>query len=197
MDKFLNIQSRVMVLPVNDVDTDQIIPARFLKVTDKNGLGANLFFNWRFLADGSDNPEFVLNKPESRGAEILVAGNNFGCGSSREHAPWALVGYGFRAVISTSIADIFRSNSLKNGFLPIVLTAEDYATLRKDIEVNPQAELTIDLGEQVVKTSGGSSFSFPIDPFSKTCLLEGIDELGYLLKLDPQISSFEQKAGAG
>jgi 3-isopropylmalate/(R)-2-methylmalate dehydratase small subunit len=197
MDKFCNIQSRVMVLQVNDVDTDQIIPARFLKVTDKNGLGANLFFNWRFLADGSDNPEFVLNKPESRGAEILVAGNNFGCGSSREHAPWALVGYGFKAVISTSIADIFRSNSLKNAFLPIVLTAKDYATLLKEIEVDPQSEVTIDLGDQVVKTPSGSSFHFPIDPFSKTCLLEGIDELGYLLKLDPQISSFEQKAGAG
>lgn len=193
MEKFTKIQSRVIILPVNDVDTDQIIPARFLKVTDKNGLGANLFFNWRFLADGSDNPEFVLNLPQSKGAEILLAGNNFGCGSSREHAPWALMGYGFKAVISTSIADIFRSNSLKNGFLPIVLTQEDFNSLRAEVEANPQNELAIDLKEQVVISGSGHKYGFPIDPFSKTCLLDGVDELGYLLKLETHIRSYEER----
>lgn len=192
MKKFTTLTSRAVLLPVNDIDTDQIIPARFLKVTDKAGLGASLFADWRYLPDGSPNPEFVLNKPESRGAQILVAGNNFGCGSSREHAPWALMGFGFQAIISTSFADIFRNNALKNGLLPITLKPADYETLAASLRQDPQVELTINLAEQTLTLPDGRSFCFPIDAFSKTCLLNGVDELGYLLSLEAQITDYEK-----
>ena len=179
MAQFTTLTSRVVPLPVNDIDTDQIIPARFLKATDKNGMGDHLFADWRYNADGSPKPDFVLNKPEHQGAQILLAGDNFGCGSSREHAPWALTGFGFRAVISTSFADIFRNNALKNGLLPIVVDAETHQMLFDLVEEMPQAEVTIDLAAQTVTLPTGHSVPFPIDGFSKTCLLKGVDELGY------------------
>lgn len=192
MNQFTTLKSRAVVLPVDNIDTDQIIPARFLKVTDKVGLGEKLFSDWRYLPDGSANPNFVLNGPESQGAAILVAGDNFGCGSSREHAPWALAGFGFRALISTSFADIFRNNALKNGLLPVVVGADSYRKLIKKLESEPQTELTIDLPEQTLHVPGEAGIHFPIDGFSKTCLLNGVDELGYLLGLEDQISAFEK-----
>jgi len=179
-------------LPVNDIDTDQIIPARFLKATDKNGMGDNLFADWRYNADGSPKADFVLNKSESKGAQILLAGDNFGCGSSREHAPWALTGFGFRAVISTSFADIFRNNSLKNGLIPIVVDEETHRMLFDLAEEAPRAELTVDLASQTVSFPGGF-FTFPIDPFNKTCLLNGVDELGYILGFEKDIAIFEER----
>ena len=161
-----------MVLPVNNIDTDQIIPARFLKTTDKTGLGANLFADWRYQPDGSPNPDFVLNQPENQGAQILLAGDNFGCGSSREHAPWALTGWGFRAVISTSFADIFRNNSLKNGLLPVLVEPDAHRTLVEMFSADPRLELTIDLASQRLILPDEEEVTFPIDPFSKTCLLQ-------------------------
>ncbi|MEJ5202603.1 MAG: 3-isopropylmalate dehydratase small subunit [Anaerolineales bacterium] len=193
MEQFTTLTSRAVLLPVNDIDTDQIIPARFLKVTDKAGLGANLFADWRYLPDGSPNPDFVLNKAENQDAQILITGNNFGCGSSREHAPWALMGYGFRAIISTSFADIFRNNALKNGLLPVTLEPAAYETIIDLVKRAPQMNLTIDLAQQTVTLPDGHSFCFPMDAFSKTCLLNGIDELGYLLSLETQITAYEQK----
>jgi len=195
MAQFTTLTSRVVVLPINDVDTDQIIPARFLKATDKLGMGDNLFADWRYNPDGSPKPDFVLNKPESQGAQILLAGDNFGCGSSREHAPWALTGFGFHAVISTSFADIFRSNSLKNGLLPIIVDAQTHRDLFDLMEEVPQAELTVDLAAQTVTLPTGKTVSFPIDGFSKTCLLKGTDELGYLLGFENQIADYEQQHG--
>src|SRR5689334_17435051 len=180
MAQFTTLASRVVVLPVSDVDTDQIIPARFLKATDKQGMGDHLFADWRYNADGSPKPEFVLNAPESQGSQILLAGDNFGCGSSREHAPWALTGFGFHAVISTSFADIFRNNALKNGLLPIIVDEHAHRDLFDLLEEVPQAELTVDLASQTVTLPTGKTVSFPIDGFSKTCLLKGTDELGYL-----------------
>jgi len=193
MNAFTTLTSHVVVLPANDVDTDQIIPARFLKVTDKAGIGANLFADWRYLPDGSPNPDFVLNRPESRGAQILLTGHNFGCGSSREHAPWALLGQGFRAVISTSFADIFRNNALKNGVLPVVVEPEIHTALMAQYAANPALPLTIDLHEQVLLLPDGARVPFPIDPFSKTCLLNGVDQLGYLLRLEPLIKAYEER----
>ena len=190
MAQFITLTSRVMPLPVNDIDTDQIIPAQFLKVTDKNGLADVLFFHWRFNDDRSPKPDFVINKPEYKGAQILLAGDNFGCGSSREHAPWALVEYGFRAVISTSFADIFRSNSLKNGLIPIMVDQATHKMLFGLIEEVPNAELTVDLESQTLTFPHGS-VTFPIDPFNKACLLNGVDELGYILGFEEQISAFE------
>src|SRR5262249_42857050 len=152
---------------------DQIIPARFLKATDKLNMGAHLFADWRYNADGTPKSDFVLNRPESQGAQILLAGDNFGCGSSREHAPWALTGFGFRAVISTSFADIFRNNALKNGLLPIVVDAETHQTLFDLLDEVPNAELSVDLAAQSVTLPTGQSVPFPIDGFSKTCLLKG------------------------
>jgi 3-isopropylmalate/(R)-2-methylmalate dehydratase small subunit len=190
MAQFTKLTSRSVLLPVNDIDTDQIIPARFLKATDKNGMGNNLFADWRYKNDGSPNPEFVLNKPDSAGAQILLAGDNFGCGSSREHAPWALTGYGFRAVISTSFADIFRNNALKNGLLPIVVDEATRKTLFELAEEAPRAELTVDLASQTLSYPGGS-VTFPIDPFNKTCLLNGVDELGYIMGFEKEIAAFE------
>jgi 3-isopropylmalate/(R)-2-methylmalate dehydratase small subunit len=178
------------VLNINDIDTDQIIPARFLKVTDKDGLADALFHSWRYQADGAPQPDFVLNRPESQGAQILLAGDNFGCGSSREHAPWALIGCGFRAVISTSFADIFRSNALKNGLLPIAVDPATHQLLLDLVEERPTVELTIDLAAQSLSFDGGS-VTFPIDSFNKTCLLNGVDELGYILAFEQQISAYE------
>ena len=195
MAQFTTLASRVVTLPINDIDTDQIIPARFLKATDKNGLGEHLFADWRYNADGSPKPDFVLNKPESHGAQILLAGDNFGCGSSREHAPWALTGFGFRAVISTSFADIFRNNALKNGLLPIVVDPPTQRMLFDMVEEIPQAELAIDLASQTLTLPNGHAVSFPIDSFSKTCLLKGIDELGYLLSFEKQIAAYEKARG--
>jgi 3-isopropylmalate/(R)-2-methylmalate dehydratase small subunit len=194
MAEFTTLTARVMPLPANDVDTDQIIPARFLKATDKAGMGGHLFADWRYLPDGSPRPEFVLNQPQYQGSQILLAGDNFGCGSSREHAPWALAGFGFRAVISTSFADIFRSNALKNGLLPIVVDIETHQMLFDLIEELPQAELTIDLDSQSLILPTGQRVAFPIDGFSKSCLLRGTDELGYILGFDEQITAYENRA---
>ena len=192
MAQFTTLTSRVIPLPVNDIDTDQIIPARFLKATDKNGMGNNLFADWRYNADGSPKTDFVLNKSESKGAQILLAGDNFGCGSSREHAPWALTGFGFRAVISTSFADIFCNNALKNGLLPVVVDAETQKMLLDYIEEVPGAEFTIDLESQTLSFENGS-VKFPIDAFNKTCLLNGVDELGYIMGFEKDIAAFEAK----
>ena len=191
MQPFTSLTSRVAVLPANDVDTDQIIPARYLKTIDKAGLGANLFADWRYLPDGTPDPEFPLNQPKNQGAQVLLAGHNFGCGSSREHAPWALTSYGFRTVISSAIADIFYNNALKNGLLPVVVDAESHARMLALFSDTPQAELTVDLEAQAVFLPDGSQVRFAIDGFAKTCLLQGVDELGYLLSLEDQISAFE------
>ena len=191
MEPITAITSRAVVLAANDIDTDQIIPARFLKTTDKAGLGANLFADWRYQADGSPRADFILNRPESQGAQVLVAGNNFGCGSSREHAPWALLDFGFRAVIATSFADIFRNNSLKNGLLPIQVSPEEHQALLKQLEANPAAPLMVDLSRQMLVLPGEESVTFPIDEFSKTCLLKGVDQLGYLLGMDELITAYE------
>ncbi|GAB4463674.1 MAG: 3-isopropylmalate dehydratase small subunit [Anaerolineales bacterium] len=192
MPHFTTLTSRLIPLPVNDVDTDQIIPARFLKITDKNGLADALFSNWRYNDDGAPNQGFILNQPRSKGAQILLAGDNFGCGSSREHAPWALTAWGIRAVISTSFADIFRNNALKNGLIPIIVDEATHKMLFDLAEEAPHAELTIDLASQTVTCPAGS-FTFPIDPFNKTCLLNGVDELGYILRFEKEISAYEAK----
>jgi 3-isopropylmalate/(R)-2-methylmalate dehydratase small subunit len=192
MAQFTSLTSRVVLVPVNDIDTDQIIPARFMKITDKAGLADHLFNDWRYHADGSPKADFVVNKPESAGAQILLAGDNFGCGSSREHAPWALTGFGFRAVISTSFADIFRNNALKNGLLPIIVDEQTHALLFEIAEEAPRAELTVDLATQTLSFPGGS-VTFPIDPFNKTCLLNGVDELGYILGFEKDIAAFENR----
>ena len=191
--KFTTLTARCVVLPNTDVDTDQIIPARFLKVTDKQGLGKNLFCDWRYLDDGSPNPDFVLNKPESLGAEILVAGHNFGCGSSREHAPWALTGWGLKAVVSTMFADIFRNNSLKNGFVPVTVEPAVHTELMAALRKDPNMQVTVDLtgAESAISWPGRAPVAFPIDPFARDCLLNGVDELGYLQALEPQIQAYE------
>ncbi|RPI06494.1 MAG: 3-isopropylmalate dehydratase small subunit [Ignavibacteriae bacterium] len=191
MATFIHLTSRVVPLFVDNIDTDQIIPARFLKVTDKNGLGEQLFCDWRYNSDGSPKPEFVLNQPQHRGASVLLAGDNFGCGSSREHAPWALTAFGFRAVISTTIADIFRSNSMKNGLLPVILTKEDYRQLKEEIQKSPNAEVTVNLEQQKIIFPSGKQALFPIDPFSKFCLLNGVDELEYLRRFTKEVEQYE------
>ena len=193
MPQFTTLTSRVVVLPINDIDTDQIIPARFLKTTDKNGLGAALFADWRYTPDGQPRPDFALNRPEAQGAQILLAGDNFGCGSSREHAPWALVSFGFRAVLATSFADIFRNNALKNGLLPVTLDVATHRQLLEILEEIPQAEVTIDLSSQTVTLPTGRQVVFPVDAFARNCLLRGIDELGYLLGFEPQIAAYEAR----
>ncbi len=193
MDAFGSLRSRVIALPVNNIDTDQIIPARFLKTTDKTGLGAHLFADWRYRADGSPEPDFLLNRPEAAGAQILLAGDNFGCGSSREHAPWALSGFGFRAVISTSFADIFRNNALKNGLLPVQIERVDHQALLAFVSANPAAEFVVDLEQQAVFWPDGRAASFAIDSFSRMCLLQGVDELGYLLGHEAQIGAYERR----
>lgn len=195
MEPIRIITSKIIPLPVNDVDTDQIIPARYLKVTDKAGLAEGLFFNWRYRPDGSPNPDFGLNKPELQGAAILLAGDNFGCGSSREHAPWALMAGGIRAVISTSFADIFRNNALKNGILPVVVNESVHKSLFDLVEEAPLAQITIDLAAQKLLLPGGQEAFFPVDDFSRTCLLRGVDELDYLRGFIPQIEEFERRRG--
>src|SRR5687768_15227682 len=192
MAQFTTLTSRVMPLPVNDIDTDQIIPAQFLKVTDKSGLADVLFYHWRYQDDKSPRKEFVLNQPEYKGAQILLPGDNFGCGSSREHAPWALATYGFRAVISTSFADIFRSNSLKNGLIPVIVDEQTHKMLFDLVEEVPNTELTVDLASQTLSFPHGS-VNFPIDPFNKTCLLNGVDELGYIMSFEKEIAAYEAK----
>jgi 3-isopropylmalate/(R)-2-methylmalate dehydratase small subunit len=189
MKPFTNFESRYVRLPINNVDTDQIIPARFLKTTSKLGLDKQLFNDWRYDPQGNPNPEFVLNQPQSRGAQVLLAGDNFGCGSSREHAPWALTQFGFRAVISTSFADIFKQNSLKNSLLPIVVPADVHAEL---FAASDDGTVKIDLPNQTLTTPSGRKVEFPVDPFSKHCLVNGVDELGYIQTNEAAIAAFEK-----
>ena len=187
MKKFLPFESRLVPLPIDNIDTDQIIPARFLKTISKDGLGDQLFNDWRYDAEGKPKLDFILNTPEAKATQILLAGDNFGCGSSREHAPWALTQYGFRAVISTSFADIFKQNSLKNSLLPIVVPRDVHA----ELFANPNAPVKVDLASQKLTLPTGRTVEFPVDPFAKHCLLEGIDELGYILQQSPAITAFE------
>ncbi len=194
MKSFTTLTSRLVPLPNRDVDTDQIIPARYLKVTDKSGLAEGLFAGWRFDQDGSPNPSFGLNRPECAQAQVLLAGDNFGCGSSREHAVWALAAAGFRAVISTSFADIFRSNALKNGLLPVAIEVDGLERLFAQVRANPWLEVTVDLPSQTLQLPDGAAYQFPIDPFSKLCLLEGVDPLGYLLNQEASILEYERQA---
>ena len=188
MEPFKIVKSRTVVLPAQNVDTDQIIPARFLKTIEKKGLGRALFSDWRYRPDGSERPEFVLNTEAARGCQILVAGDNFGCGSSREHAPWALVDAGFRAVISTTIADIFKNNALKNGLLPVVV---DRAAHEKLLAA-PGATVEVDLEARTVKLPDGARASFPIEAFARYCLMNGVDELGYLISQGEAIEAYER-----
>jgi 3-isopropylmalate/(R)-2-methylmalate dehydratase small subunit len=192
--QFARVTSHAVLLPSSDVDTDQIIPARFLKVTSKQGLGAHLFEDWRYDATGAARPEFALNRPEAAGARILVAGHNFGCGSSREHAAWALVDWGLRAVIAPSFADIFRANALKNGLLPVELDRAEHRALVAAREADAGLAVTVDLENQTVAWAGRAPVGFPVDKFHRRCLLEGIDELGYLLALEPEIASYEARS---
>lgn len=187
----MTFTSRLVPLPIDNIDTDQIIPARFLKTTDKTGLGKDLFCDWRYDGDGRPKPDFILNQPRAQGAAVLLAGDNFGCGSSREHAPWALLGFGFRGVISTSFADIFRNNSLKNGLLPIIVDATTHAELLAAAKQDPAAEVEVDLASQTLRLPSGRSATFPIDAFSKHCLLSGVDQLGYLLQKGPAVEAYE------
>ena len=189
MDKITTIHSRTVVLPASNIDTDQIIPARFLTTTTRTGLGKQLFSDWRYAPDGTPKADFVLNQPQATGCQVLVGGRNFGCGSSREHAPWALLDFGFRAVISTEIADIFRNNSLKNGLLPIVVdeSTSDW------LIANPGSEVSIDLEQATLQLPQGISVNFPIDPFARYCLLNGVDELGFLLQQQERIAAYEQR----
>ena len=193
MNKFEKFTSTLAVLPVDNIDTDQIIPARFLKTISKQGLGDQLFYDWRYNTDGEPRPDFVLNQPQAKTAQILLAGDNFGCGSSREHAPWALTQYGFRAVISTSFADIFKQNSLKNSLLPIVVSRDVHADLFRAIAADPAATATVDLAEQKLTLPDGRAVDFAVDGFSKHCLLEGIDELGYIIQQEGAITAFEAR----
>jgi 3-isopropylmalate/(R)-2-methylmalate dehydratase small subunit len=191
-EPFTVFTSKVVPLPAENVDTDQIVPARYLKVTDKAGLAEALFCDWRYEPDGSlKEPRFVLDRPGMRGRKILLVGDNFGCGSSREHAPWALTAWGIRAIFSTSFADIFRSNSLKNGVLPIVVDAATHARLFELLAANPDADLTVDLAEQGVLLPDGSTIDFDIDPFAKRMILAGTDELGYLLSKELELRAWE------
>jgi 3-isopropylmalate/(R)-2-methylmalate dehydratase small subunit len=187
MQPIRTFSSRTAVLPFTNIDTDQIIPARFLTTTTKEGLGKQAFADWRYDATGAPKADFVLNRPEAAGCSILVAGRNFGCGSSREHAPWALLDYGFRAVVSTEIADIFRSNSLKNGLLPIVVDEQTHAWLLK----NPGASVKVDLQTSTLTLPDGTAVEFPIEAFARYCLLNGVDELGFLLQQAEAIARYE------
>jgi 3-isopropylmalate/(R)-2-methylmalate dehydratase small subunit len=192
MEPFATLTSTCVVLPVDNVDTDQIIPARFLKTTERRGLGTHLFADWRYDENGAPCHDFILNRPEARGAEILVAGRNFGCGSSREHAPWALMDFGFRAVVSTAFADIFRNNALKIGLLPVVLTPATHERLVALVTGSPSTRLTVDLAAQTATLPTGVVEHFPIDAFAKHCLLHGVDQLGFLLHAEPAISEYER-----
>ena len=189
MEPIRTLRSRTVVLPVSDVDTDQIIPARFLTTTTREGLGRHLFADWRYAPDGSARPDFVLNQPQAAGCTVLVAGRNFGCGSSREHAPWALTDFGLRAVISTQFADIFRSNALKNGLLPVLLEQDAHRWLLE----HPGADVTIDLESTTLTLPTGAAVRFPLEPFARYCLTNGVDELGFLLGRAAQIDSYESQ----
>ncbi len=191
MEPIRPFTSAIVVVPTENIDTDQIIPARYLKTTNKQGLGEALFADWRFDASGTPRADFPLNKPEAKGAQILLAGHNFGCGSSREHAPWALQGFGFKAVISTYFADIFKGNALKNGLLPIQVDAETHRQLLSLAQEDPAMKVTVDLEKQTVTLPDGRAVKFPIDGFARRCLLQGVDQLGYLMDLDPAISAYE------
>lgn len=193
MEPFTHLTSCLIPLAQENVDTDQIIPARYLKVTDKAGLSEGLFYGWRYLADGKPNPAFSFNQVDYQGCQVLLAGDNFGCGSSREHAPWALVGSGIRAVISTSFADIFRNNALKNGLLPVIVSSEIHLKLFDLVDELRTVQVSIDLAAQTLTLPDGTAVEFPIDPFNKICLLEGVDSLGYLLKHEDQIAVFERQ----
>jgi 3-isopropylmalate/(R)-2-methylmalate dehydratase small subunit len=196
MQPFTKLTSTAVPLRAENVDTDQIIPARYLTAVTKAGMGDGLFAAWRYAAGGALNPEFVLNQPDHTGAEILVAGRNFGSGSSREHAVWALTEYGFRAVIAPTFADIFYNNSLKNGLLPVALSEEHVSMLWDLIQEQPDTLIAIDLAAQTVTLPDGQQASFPIDPYRKTCLLQGLDDLGYLLSKAPEITTYEQSLPA-
>jgi len=189
MEPLKTFVTRTVVLPIDNIDTDQIIPARFLKGTTKSGLGEKLFSDWRYDAQGGRNADFVLNRPEAQGARVLIAGDNFGCGSSRDHAPWALCDYGFRAVVSTSIADIFRNNALKNGLLPIVVEP----ALHKRLLTEPGIEVTISLEDQTLRLGDGTTARFTVEPFALYCLLNGVDELAFLQSADADIARFEAR----
>jgi 3-isopropylmalate/(R)-2-methylmalate dehydratase small subunit len=188
MQPFTTLTARTVVLPAANIDTDQIIPARFLTTTTRTGLGRHLFADWRYDEYGAPRPQFVLNRPDAAGCRILVGGANFGCGSSREHAPWALTDFGFRAIISSEIADIFRSNSLKNGLLPVVVDGETHQWLL----AHPGVELTLDVANTTLTLPDGPEVLFPLEPFARHCLLEGVDELGFLLARSPAIEAFER-----
>ncbi|MFC4820046.1 3-isopropylmalate dehydratase small subunit [Dokdonella ginsengisoli] len=188
MTPLATLRSRTVVLPFENIDTDRIVPARFLTTTQRSGLGRVLFNDWRYREDGSENPDFALNRPEASGAQILVAGRNFGCGSSREHAPWALADYGIRAVLSSEIADIFRSNALKNGVLAIVLSEAEHRWLLD----HPGIELAIDVAAGTIELPDGGRFGFELDAFARHCLIEGVDQLGFLLKHADAIAAFER-----
>jgi 3-isopropylmalate/(R)-2-methylmalate dehydratase small subunit len=191
MEKFVPFSSRVVVMRMDNIDTDQVIPARFLKKTDKEGWGDLLFYDWRYEADGSPKADFVLNHDWAKSTKVLLGGDNFGCGSSREHAPWSLTQYGFRAILSTSFADIFKSNALKNSLLPIVVPADVHKKLFETLEANPAAEVHVDLASQTLTLPDGSKVEFPVDSFSKQCLLDGVDELGFIQKHETEIAAYE------
>ena len=188
MDKIVSVRSRTVVMPQSDIDTDQIVPARFLTTPTRKGLGIALFADWRYDASGKPRPDFLLNRPEAAGCGILVAGHHFGCGSSREHAPWALVDFGIRAVISTGIADIFRNNSLKNGLVPVIVDAATHTWLVE----HPGVDVTVDVGKRTVTLPDGRTAEFPLDGFFRYCLLNGVDQLGYLLQQKDAILAFER-----
>ena len=190
-EPFSSVTSAVVPFGRNDIDTDQIIPARFLKTVNREGLADQLFCDWRYLSDGSPNPEFILNRPEMAGRSVLLAGDNFGCGSSREHAPWALMAWGFRAVISSSFADIFRNNALKNGLLPVVVAPEVLERLFALVEADPEARFTVDLEAQELRLPDGTVIGFEVDSFARRMILDGTDELGHLLSLEHRIAAYE------
>jgi 3-isopropylmalate/(R)-2-methylmalate dehydratase small subunit len=189
MEPIKSIRSRTVILPLENIDTDQIIPARFLRATTREGFGTHLFADWRYDANGAPRPEFVLNQPQAQGCTILAAGRNFGCGSSREHAPWALTDYGFRAVISTEFADIFRNNALKNGLVPVLVDEPTSGWLL----ANPGVEVTVDLESTTLALPNGTRISFPLEPFARYCLMNGVDELGFLLGQAPAIDAYERR----
>ena len=193
MDKFEKLSGIAAPMPLINIDTDMIIPKVFLKTIKRSGLGVNLFDEMRYLDDGNENPDFVLNKPQYREAEILVAGDNFGCGSSREHAPWAIKDFGIRCVISTSYADIFFNNCFKNGILPIVLPKAQVDVFMKDAEKGSNARIEVDLEAQIVTTSEGESFSFEVDAFKKHCLMNGLDDIGLTMEKAASIDAYERK----
>ncbi|HET7564597.1 MAG TPA: 3-isopropylmalate dehydratase small subunit [Gemmatimonadaceae bacterium] len=196
MHSITTFTATAVVLPNENVDTDQIIPARFLKTTQRTGLGVHLFADWRYDADGAPRADFVLNRTDARGGQILVAGHNFGCGSSREHAPWALTDFGFRAIVSTRFADIFRNNALGNGLLPIVVDADVHRAIVQQLEATPSAALTVNLADQMLTLPDGARVTFPIDPFAKHCLLHGVDPLGFLLSHGSDVDAYEASHAA-